>query len=338
MGWKEWLGQSGWTRRLGRRWQGPLIVLMYHDLAAPGDHSSWLRVPLARFEEQIRTLGEIGRFVSPQECWSGQAGEGEGLRLLLTFDDGFVNNYRLALPVLVRHRVPALFFVTTWHMETGEPFWFDRVVEPIQAAGVCQLDLRPLGLGAYRLPAAPAAKRWDAIQVVLEEIKRSRSDLEAVVREVERAAGLGCRKGEVRRRYRPLTRKEIQAMAVSGWCRFGSHSHRHEILTGLDDAALAQNLGESRTILEEVTGEAVDQVAYPNGDLDPRVAASCRAAGYRQGYLVRPGVVTGATEPLTIPRIAVGGYDSAATVLFKINRQLLRGRPAPGVWAERSGC
>ncbi|MBE0598228.1 MAG: hypothetical protein IH614_13250, partial [Desulfuromonadales bacterium] len=74
MGWKEWLGREGWTRQLGRRWHQPLIVLMYHDLAAPGDHSSWLRLPLPLFEEQLQALGKIGRFLSPQASWP----EGDG--------------------------------------------------------------------------------------------------------------------------------------------------------------------------------------------------------------------------------------------------------------------
>ncbi len=52
------------------------------------------------------------RFLRPEELF---AGEGPGV--LLSFDDGFASHVEVALPVLHEHGAPAVFFVTTQHVE-----------------------------------------------------------------------------------------------------------------------------------------------------------------------------------------------------------------------------
>ncbi len=314
------------TRLGAARARGNILILNYHDVAADGQPSSWLRVPQAEFDRQLARLGRIGEFVGPEALEEPGPRRGR-LRLLLTFDDGYVNNYRLALPVLRRHDAPALFFVSTWHAQTREPFWFDRVVSPIQAEGLAGLDLRDVGLRHYRFRAPDGPGRWDDIQRLLVDIKAlGNPGDEAVDRVLARcAAAGGAAAARALDDCRPLAPDELRAMRDSGLCRFGSHAHRHEILTLLDDAALAGGLAASRAFLEQTLELPVADIAYPNGDVDARVVAAARAAGYRRGYTVRGALSGPGDDPLLLPRVLVGGYDTPSLLFWRLNRALLFG-------------
>lgn len=313
--------------RLGTaRARGCVLILCYHDLAADGQPSSWLRVPQSEFDSQLALLGRIGAFVGP-DALDARGGCETGLRLLLTFDDGYVNNYRLALPILQKHAAPALFFVSTWHAQTQEPFWFDRIVTPIQAEGLRELDLRDAGLNCYRFQAQDGPRRWDDIQRLLTDVKAlGNPDEDRVGRVLALCAAAG---GQATTRAladcRPLVTDELRAMRDSGLCHFGSHSHRHEILTFLDDARLADGLARSRSFLEDALELAVTDIAYPNGDVDARVTAAASDAGFRRGYTIRPALARAGDEPLLLPRVLVGGYDSPTILSWHVNLALLAG-------------
>lgn len=94
------LGQT-----LGRQ-GGRLRVLLYHDIA-PADEE--------RFAAQLRWLSRSWRFISPEE-FSTILSTNRKIQedsLLLTFDDGFVSNRRVAEKVLNPMGIKALFFVVS---------------------------------------------------------------------------------------------------------------------------------------------------------------------------------------------------------------------------------
>jgi peptidoglycan/xylan/chitin deacetylase (PgdA/CDA1 family) len=341
---KRLLASPALTRSAAAGLSGCALILGYHDIGCDVGPGNWLRVRQGEFDRQLTWLSRIGSFITPGEL-PGVAGDNIvggsttstgardraaapqlGLRFLLTFDDGYVNNHRLAVPLLERHRVPALFFVSTWHASTSEPFWFDRVVVPIQAEGRNDFDLRDLGLRHYRFRPQDDSSRWDDLQRLLADIKALGNPgspaVDRVLRRCDDAAGARGRAALAD--CRPLQVGEIRAMHATGLCHFGSHAHRHEILTYLDDAALAETMRASRAFLETALSAPPHDLAYPNGDADKRVLAAARTAGFQRGYAARPGIVRPRTASMDLPRLLIGGYDTPGVLAFKLNYLLLR--------------
>jgi len=283
---KSCLGNTLVTRLLSRCGPATILTLMYHDLRDDDDFGNWMRVSVADFEAQLVMLGDLGRFVDPEALADPSRLASDRLNILLTFDDGYVNNHRLALPLLEKHRAPALFFVSTRHMIEQQTFWTDVVVIAIQAAGLAELDLHDFGLGIHRFHPVDDAQRWDDIQRLLVTIKSAGNADHPVVAAVlsrlceTHAAVLD----EHLPRFRPLNVDEVREMAAGDWCTFGGHGHDHGIFTYLDDEQLDYNLREPRRILEETTGAPVVDLAYPNGDCDPRVLERAAAAGYTRAF------------------------------------------------------
>ncbi len=312
---------------------------MYHDIRGEGDFASWLRVSERHFTTHLEWLQGIGRFVTPDEALRPGFTRSEPPRFLLTFDDGYANNLRLALPILESYRVPALFFISTHAMQSQEPFWFDTVVTAIQAAELHQLDFRDFGLGLYPIRSGNEMRRWDDINRILLDLKALGDDDHAVVKAV--LDSLKVRFSAVLDRclprHRPLRPDEVSQMSQSPICHIGSHSSHHRILTRASDEDLPAELTDSRRILEELCNKPVVDLAYPNGDFDDRVIAAATRAGYHRGYTTLAGAVTSQTIPMAIPRIGVDGVGPDWLLRYRLGRQFLSARIRPRQQLAGSG-
>ena len=95
------LPAAPWTRRRA----GDLVILLYHRV---GEGGGEIELPVESFERQMAHLAERER-VRPL----GDAlADGEG-GVVVTFDDGSPDFHSTVLPILVRHRVPAVLYLAT---------------------------------------------------------------------------------------------------------------------------------------------------------------------------------------------------------------------------------
>ena len=115
-------------------------------------------------------------------------------------------------------------------------------------------------------------------------------------------------------RERHLTPDEVRQLAGEG-VTIGSHGMTHVNMTALPDAALADDLARSRGVLQGLSGQPVDGVAYPWGLANERVADAARRSGYRLGFGADVGPATAGSVARTgpscflIPRLGLYGPD-----------------------------
>lgn len=125
--------------------------------------------------------------------------------------------------------------------------------------------------------------------------------------------------------------QELAVLADRGW-EIGSHTVTHPRLTQLGDAALARELAWSRAAVEERLGLPCRSIAYPYGDVDGRVAAEARRAGYAAGGGL-PRTPRG-RDRMAVPRVGVYRRDDARRFALKASRTVRRVRAAaPGALA-----
>ncbi len=119
----------------------------------------------------------------------------------------------------------------------------------------------------------------------------------------------------------PMSWAQIDELAVSGW-EIGSHSASHPRLTEIGDSELARELADSRSRCAEMLNRPCESLAYPYGDVDPRVVAAAGAAGYRRGAAL-PGAA-GTAEKLEWPRVGVYHKDSGLRFKAKLSPAVTR--------------
>ncbi|HOP06806.1 MAG TPA: polysaccharide deacetylase family protein [candidate division Zixibacteria bacterium] len=114
---------------------------------------------------------------------------------------------------------------------------------------------------------------------------------------------------------RHLNRDEISRLADAG-VEFGSHGHTHRCFRNLPVDVVADELRQSRTILEEILGKTVDSISYPFGRIDDTLLKLVAEAGYTHGYTMRYPAFD--DRPLALGRMAVYSFDNPASVQRKL--------------------
>jgi peptidoglycan/xylan/chitin deacetylase (PgdA/CDA1 family) len=185
---------------------------------------------------------------------------------VLTFDDGYASNARIALPILRRYNIPATVFIATDFVHNGVFLWPDRIEYALTRTQAAQLDIT-IGDAELSLPLTDEAGRRMALGALCSALKLiPQESLYEQTERVEKA--LGCSLASEPSPadiYQPLTWQEARDMADSGLITLGAHTHHHRILGRCNLETARMEIEASRRLIEENTGVKVDTFAYPNG-------------------------------------------------------------------------
>jgi peptidoglycan/xylan/chitin deacetylase (PgdA/CDA1 family) len=119
------LPRRWWIKRtLAARRRTPIISLFYHRIA--DDAATEWTMPERTFIEQVTWLRQNFELISMQEVQRRlRSGENTRPALHITFDDGYADNCRAAIPWLVKERIPCTYFVTVQNIMENRPFAHD---------------------------------------------------------------------------------------------------------------------------------------------------------------------------------------------------------------------
>lgn len=225
---------------------------------------------------------------------------------VITFDDGYRDNYTVALPVVQRHGVNAAFFVATGFLEGGMMF-NDRVIEAIRRASGGSIAVPGANMGGTsKLPLRDVAERRAAIEAVLRTIKHLPPDerlkrVEALERDTRAASPAGRQPGE----RMMMTPDQVATLRRAGMT-VGGHTRTHPILLTLPDAEARAEISGGLDDLAGILGERPSIFAYPNGkpggDFDERHVAMVRQAGCRYAFTTRAGAADRQASAFELPR------------------------------------
>lgn len=129
------------------------------------------------------------------------------------------------------------------------------------------------------------------------------------------------------RELRCMSWDDLRGLAARGW-EIGSHTVSHPRLSGLDEAAIATELTESKRVCEERIESRCEAFAYPYSDYDGRAVRAAAAAGYRSAVSVPRRPVP--PLPLEWPRVVVSREDSTRRIMIRARARRL----GPGALAR----
>jgi peptidoglycan/xylan/chitin deacetylase (PgdA/CDA1 family) len=204
---------------------------------------------------------------------------------LITFDDGYRPCIDVALPVLKRFGVKAVFFLPTQAIGERRTFFWDRVSWLVKRSSVARIELEYPSPAVYDL----TGDRADVIGRIMNVIKTTFAlDLERYLRELGAALRVEWTP-EIDRRIADdvlITWDEARTLLREGM-EIGSHTHTHRVLGTLPPDDLKRELEGSRRMLEEQLDAPVRAIAYPiawgTTNRSP-IFEAVRRAGYDLGF------------------------------------------------------
>ena len=102
-------------------------VLLYHRVCNI-DNDPWkIAVNPLAFEQQIKYLKDNFDILRFEDDWKNVKKKS----IVITFDDGYVDNFKYAVPILEKYNVPATIFISTDNIGKPDQFWWDELADMI---------------------------------------------------------------------------------------------------------------------------------------------------------------------------------------------------------------
>ncbi|MDQ6678292.1 MAG: polysaccharide deacetylase family protein, partial [Acidobacteriota bacterium] len=241
-----------------------LLVLNYHRIGNPEEtlyDAQVFSTSAETLNEQVRYLKRRVELINLEEAIeiAEKRTPLRHTRVLLTFDDGYRDNYDLAFPILRSHGVQGVFFLPTQFIGTSLIPWWDEIAYLIQQANTGTIHLPGSPERTFELSHSNRRPVIEAALALYKSLPASSGELFlddlAAQCHVERCSA----------KDRLFATWEEIAEMVRGGMAIGSHTHTHQILSRTSEQEQTDELSLSKRILEERLGGSITSLAYPVG-------------------------------------------------------------------------
>ena len=293
--------------RLVNLFDPPVVVLLYHRVTSLPSDPQLLAVSPDNFRAHLQFLKNNFTLVRFEENWA----KVRKPAIAITFDDGYADNVREALPILEENGIPATFFVSTGTVGTQEEFWWDEL-EHLILGGHDFPDRFVLIDSSFKQdwPTSTATERqvlFEEIQPLMRNIAPQRR--ENWLRQLRQWVKMEVRACEF---HRAMTVEELQQLARSKWVTIGAHTVTHSVLSCLTTEEQRREIMESKSQLESWLGREISVFSYPFGkrkDYTRETVDLCREAGFLKAAANFPAQAHRWTDQYQIPRQLVRNWQ-----------------------------
>jgi len=238
-------------------------------------------------------LHEVGRFVKGEADMPDRA-------VVVTFDDGYTDNYEVAMPILDRVGIPATFYVTVDCVENRRLPWPSRL----------RFSFRKT-----------AKKSWSDESGTVWNLESDQGREQAYLTTCDRVCQLAGAALEnavhsmeaeldaklpVDRGGLMMTWEQVRGLSRNGHI-VGSHTMTHPNLAFLSMEEARCELVQSKTQMEQRLATRVEHLSYPCPALFPnwtvRTTAESRKAGYQTAVTTSNGLARKQDDPLCLKRV-----------------------------------
>ena len=268
------LSRSGCGSLLGKVLPGSgVLVLNYHRIGngkgSPFDRGLW-STSAESLTDQIRFCKSRLEMITPDDLPRALAA-GRGRYGIITFDDGYRDNYEVAFPILKAEGVPATFFITTGLIDTPKLPWWDEIAWMVRTSQRNRIEL-PGWIPAPLTFDEP--DREEVVRALLRVYKAMLS--ESTVRYLDviaEATGSGRYGGEAGKNLW-MDWDMLREMKTAGMT-IGGHTVSHQVLSRLTPEKQQEEIRGCADRLVAEMNEPMRYFSYPSGGLQ-RFDASSR--------------------------------------------------------------
>ena len=318
-------------QRLEKLFTSKAIILMYHSISEP-DIDPWeLTVSPSNFEQQLQVLQNSFKISSVTDiALSLRKGGVKNTAVALTFDDGYRDNFQIALPLLEKYNIPATFFLTN-NFGEEKIYWWDRLANlilrtpmlPVNLDMAIKEEIINFSIGEetvlneyleqlhrqWVVPATPPTKRgilyyrlWhmmqplppDEIENILQQIKNWTEKTEEIMSPHTLL----------------ITKEQLRKLANHQLIDIGIHTANHVAL-GCHSAEIQENeILQNQKQLEVILNKKIDTIAYPYGQYNTTTLNIVEKTGLQAGLSVEYNVVYNTSNPFALGRFQVKNWNA----------------------------
>ncbi len=293
---------------------------------------SWPRPTKCEFSSLLRWLNQSTTVISMGSAVAQLRGDKTvaSNALVLSFDDGYLNNATCVAPLLVEHNTPAIFYLTTKGLLSGEHrYWIDRLdfvlqklQKPSQAivlkgqSFTVQLHERRAFEQSYK-----AFRMW--VKALYDDDVQMLNDLDHLIERLETEAGASiC---DLKEDCFSRVMSASEANGLPDLVSIGSHTVNHFRATHIPQEQFAEELEQSyRDLLQNIVNHQPRHFCFPNGNYNDAVVESVRGSSFESAVTVERGTNKIGCDVYRLRRISIGRPASRAELIYNLSMAYLK--------------
>ena len=289
------------------------IILLYHGVTKQESFSienySKKHIPEKEFYNQIKFVKKHCNLLSIHDVISIRNNCEEFLpkSVVISFDDGYENNYSVAAPILHDLKVPAIFYITSGIVNSHLMFWVDQIEDCINLCKKKRINIlldKPCLMSLHN-----DKSKIEAVELIKNYCKSVRDEeknrvIDDLIHKTEISPSVFHSPN-----YDKITWSQIRELSRDTLFTIGGHSLYHEILSKLGHERMEENIELSIKLLEYNIQEKIEHYSYPEGQkrhYSEAVIQTLKA----NGITCCPSAIMGQNDLLTdlfhLKRIMVG--------------------------------
>jgi len=218
----------------------------------------------------------------------------------ITFDDGYINNFSQALPVLKKHNVPATFYLITKGLVDDAYYVWPDIIDLIQRNIKENIVLEG---NTFSCPGFYSEK----LKLNLVDfLKSCGSKRDSYLKELTDKYSFHQ---DVAKKHPQLIelirKKEFSKYINEPLIEYGSHTHAHFNLEYLSRQECETELTESKRIIKEFTGKEPISLAFPDGSYSKETIEIALKSGYKNLVAVDYKFSEANTNPDLLSRFTI---------------------------------
>lgn len=289
-------------------------VLLFHRVCYLKTDPWKLAVTPEEFDNQIRYIKENYNVVRFEDDWSNINEK----TVVITFDDGYVDNFYNAVPILRKYNIPATFFISTNNIGTNSEFWWDELSSLFYNKENERIKFKYNGI-YYNLDT-PENLRKSCLEIRSILMNMDPEKRRAELKLLHNIMDIPLREHNCNR---TMNKFEIQQLTQYENISIGAHTKSHTRLSHLPVDIQMEEIKGSKEMLEQITGGKIETFSYPFGsddDYTEKTVELVKYCGIKKAAVVKSGLYCREHGEYKIPRNTIVGGTTARQLKKQIQK------------------
>lgn len=286
------------------------VVLMYHRIANFSSDPWELAVSPENFEEHLKIL-KAYNVISTEELEDIIIKKSKipSKTVIITFDDGYRDNFLAGKPLLEKYNFPATFFITTDSIGKEREFWWDTLER------IClhsenlpkQLNLEQLGFNILDIGNSENMINHLDLYYKLCDIVREMpaKQQQNFIKTLKAWANNDIERAE----FFAMNIKELLDLQSNKLFTIGAHTMTHPFLPNFSFDYQKKEIEGSVAFLKKLTGKSVKYLAYPHGGRNQDTLTILANSSIDLAFTTKGQLFNTDTKKHMVPRFQVCNWN-----------------------------
>ncbi|MDP4120623.1 MAG: polysaccharide deacetylase family protein [Bacillota bacterium] len=302
---KVYTTSKSFKNRIYNHFDTPVLVLAYHRVANLENDIFKNAVTPQTFFNQMKYLRDNYNILRFEDDWANK----EKKSIVITFDDGYEDNYTEMLPIIEKLQIPVVVFVSTANIETESDNW-DYELENIVMHGNLPINIH--------IHSNIINKKWEIntsidrnnffkeIHSIL--VEKGNYEYKNIIFEQIKSQVQYINPGKNINKI--MNKQQLKKLSMSKYITVGTHSVNHLSLPTLTYEQQYKEITDSKNYIQKIIDKDVNLISYPFNMYNDDTLDIVKKCNFKKGAAGLPGAWhENRNNSFTIPRNSVVNED-----------------------------